>query len=230
MSYLPLNPSHLYHCLISIERTPRLQPSRTRNYSFIQLAWFQVRSTLHDDEEVRARGCTAPLPLQLLHALAPELHMSPAMSSLQAMSSLLHTYSSPIVTDSQGVSRPLLVPSLGGSFRIPSKGPSVFVLDEVATAAGSAWRSASTRATRWDLEKSPYKTLGMTAVLPVTCASESESTEGVTGRSRGAGRASWPGRRVEEMAVVHGWICGRRPRRFPRCSTMPPKYLFESGA
>jgi hypothetical protein len=156
--------------------------------------------------------------------------MSPAMSSLRAMSSLLHTYSSPIVTDSQGVSRPLLVPSLGGSFRIPSKGPSVFVLDEVATAAGSAWRSASTRATRWDSEKSPYKTLGMTAVLPVTCASESESTEGVTGRSRGAGRASWPGRRVEEMAVVHGWICGRRPRRFPRCSTMPPKYLFESGA
>jgi hypothetical protein len=84
------------------------------------------------------------------------------MSSLRAMSSLLHTYSSSAVAAGRGVRRPRLVPSLGGSFRIPSKGPSAFVLDEVATAAGSSRRSASTRATSWDSEKSPYETLGMT--------------------------------------------------------------------
>ncbi|GJN10953.1 hypothetical protein PR202_ga29103 [Eleusine coracana subsp. coracana] len=84
------------------------------------------------------------------------------MSSLRAMSSLLHIYSSSAVAAGRGVSRLGLAPPLGGSFRVPLKGPSAFVLDDVATAAGSARRWASTRAASWDSEKSPYETLGMT--------------------------------------------------------------------
>jgi len=84
---------------------------------------------------------------------------SPAMSSLRAISSLLHIYSS---SSAAGRGARLLgfAPALGGNFRVPSSsGPPAFVLDEVARAACGARRRASTRAASWDSEKSPYETL-----------------------------------------------------------------------
>ncbi|KQK15112.1 meiotically up-regulated gene 185 protein [Brachypodium distachyon] len=81
------------------------------------------------------------------------------MSSLRAISILLHTYY--CSSAGRGARRLWFAPPLGGSFRAPSKAPPAFVLDEVARAAGGARkRAASTRATAsWDSEKSPYETL-----------------------------------------------------------------------
>jgi hypothetical protein len=91
-----------------MERTPCL-PSKTFNRVGSEIIlWF---SLLNFRSAPRATSRS-------------ELHMSLAMSSLWAMSSLLHTYSSSVVAAGQGVSRAWLVPSLGGSFRIPSNGPS----------------------------------------------------------------------------------------------------------
>ncbi|KAL6841718.1 hypothetical protein ACP4OV_028230 [Aristida adscensionis] len=82
------------------------------------------------------------------------------MSSLRAISSLFHIYSSSAAAAGRGARRLGLAPALGGGFRVPWKGPPAFVLDEVARAAGGARRTAATRAASWDSEKSPYETLG----------------------------------------------------------------------
>jgi len=82
------------------------------------------------------------------------------MSSLRAISSLLHIYYSSAAVR-RGAGRLGFTPALGGSFRVPSNSsPPAFVLDEVARAAGGVRRRASTRAASWDSEKSPYETLG----------------------------------------------------------------------
>ncbi|ONM59857.1 Chaperone DnaJ-domain superfamily protein [Zea mays] len=81
------------------------------------------------------------------------------MSSLRAISSLLHIYSTSAAAR-RGAGRLGFAPSPGGRFRVPSNsGPPAFVLDEVARAAGGVRRRASTRAASWDSEKSPYETL-----------------------------------------------------------------------
>lgn len=99
--------------------------------------------------------------LLLLHALTLG-HVSPAMSSLRAISTLLYTYSSSAAAAVRGARRLGFAPPLGGSFRLPSKASSAFVFDEVARAAGGERRRVSTRAASWDSEESPYETLGMT--------------------------------------------------------------------
>ncbi|KAL6657001.1 hypothetical protein ACP70R_004781 [Stipagrostis hirtigluma subsp. patula] len=81
------------------------------------------------------------------------------MSSLRAISSLLHIYSSSAAAAGRGTRRLGFAPALGGSFQVPWKGPPAFVLDEVTRAAGGARRTAATRAASWDSEKSPYETL-----------------------------------------------------------------------
>ncbi|CAN6199888.1 unnamed protein product [Urochloa humidicola] len=82
------------------------------------------------------------------------------MSSLRAITSLLHIYASSAAAR-RGARRLGFVPALGGSFRVPpsSPGPPAFVLDEFTRATGGARRRASTRAASWDSEKSPYETL-----------------------------------------------------------------------
>lgn len=89
------------------------------------------------------------------------------MSSLRATSALLHTY----YTSSTAAGR-VGARRLGGSFRVPSKAPSAFVLDEVARAAGGVRRRAATRAASWDSEKSPYETLGTTKLWPMMLVRE----------------------------------------------------------
>ncbi|XP_047065695.1 uncharacterized J domain-containing protein C4H3.01 [Lolium rigidum] len=81
------------------------------------------------------------------------------MSSLRSISTLLHTYYSSSTAAGRGARRLGFAPRLAGGFRAPSKASSVSVLDEVARAAGSVRRRASTRAASWDSEKSPYETL-----------------------------------------------------------------------
>ncbi|TVU02447.1 hypothetical protein EJB05_52065, partial [Eragrostis curvula] len=130
-----------------------------RNRSTYTIGVSPSRGVPSTPPQNRAPGVPPPLPSRLLHALARELPASPAMSSLRAMSALLHIYSSSAVAAGRGVNRMRLATQLGGSFRVPLKGPSAFVLDEVSNAAGSARRTASTRAASWDSEKSPYETL-----------------------------------------------------------------------
>ncbi|KAL5197148.1 hypothetical protein ABZP36_000660 [Zizania latifolia] len=77
------------------------------------------------------------------------------MNGLRAISTLLHTRAA----SAAATRRLACSPPLGGSFRVPSRAPSVFVFDEVARAAGVERRRVSTRAASWDSEKSPYETL-----------------------------------------------------------------------
>jgi hypothetical protein len=89
------------------------------------------------------------------------------MASLRAMSILLHTYYSSSSAAGRGARRLGYAPRLGVGLRAPSKASSASVLDEVARAAGSVRRRASTRAASWDSEKSPYETLGTTKLCPI---------------------------------------------------------------
>jgi hypothetical protein len=88
------------------------------------------------------------------------------MSSLRAISTLLHTYCSSSTAAGRGARRLGFAPRLAGGFRAPSKASSVSVLDEAARAAGCVRRRVYTRAASWDSEKSPYETLGTTKLCP----------------------------------------------------------------
>nr|CAB3455021.1 unnamed protein product [Digitaria exilis] len=104
------------------------------------------------------------------------------MSSLRAISSILHIYSS---SAARGARRLGFAPAFGGSFRVPSSsGRPAFVLDEVARAAGGARRRASTRTASWDSEKSPYETLGIFVYSIVVYDGKGTLEEGETAEAR----------------------------------------------